>query len=446
MQNLTSSPDSTKPQATPPMDLMPEDKYLVSRRYAWAMFAILFGITLVNFIDRFVVSALFPYLKEEFQLTDMQLGSLVSAVHIFMSVVVIPAGLLVDRWSRTKMVAIMCALWSFATLACIFARDFSHLLVYRALTGMGEGGYGPASTPLLSAQFPRRMRATVLGMCNSACIFGGVIGTLVGGWIAVHWGWKHAFGVVAVPGFLLAVIMWFMKDYKTVSVEVEDRKTGRKKKASFLEMLRIVATTPTLIACYVGNTVGMFYLSIVMSWLPSYFNRVEHLPADEAALKASLVVLTIGVGTVFGGFVVDRVTRFWKIGQLGMPALYMFSSGALFYLSFGPMQASSLHYPLMLGGALTLAAMLGPMYAASQDVSHPGVRATAVSMLVFVQNLVGMAMGPLVAGALSDSLGLGRALCCMAITPLIAGTAYFIGAFFYPRDVARVAAIKVQAA
>ena len=114
------------------------------------------------------------------------------------------------------MVAIMTAFWSVATLACAFTRNYFQLLVARAFIGIGEAGYAPAGTALLSAAYPEKKRARVMGIWNISIPVGIGIGMALGGIIAKYWGWKHAFGLVSIPGFLLAIWAWRLQDYKTV--------------------------------------------------------------------------------------------------------------------------------------------------------------------------------------------------------------------------------------
>jgi MFS family permease len=117
-----------------------QEGYLVSKGYAWFVFVLLWLLFMFDWLDRQVISALFPYLKQEWGLSDAQLGMLVSIVNISISVVVLPVSLLVDRWSRKKSLAIMGIVWSLATIACAFTRSFGQLFAARAVIGCGEGG------------------------------------------------------------------------------------------------------------------------------------------------------------------------------------------------------------------------------------------------------------------------------------------------------------------
>jgi len=115
---------------------------------------VLFLIYLLDYADRMVVAGMIGFIKDDYNITDQQAGWLVSIVIVFITVFSIPAALLIDRWSRRKMVAIMTGFWSLATLACMFTRNYVQLLVARAFIGIGEAGHAPAGTALLAGAYP----------------------------------------------------------------------------------------------------------------------------------------------------------------------------------------------------------------------------------------------------------------------------------------------------
>src|SRR4051794_2084751 len=134
---------------------------LPSRRYAWTTFGILGLLMVMDYVDRQIIVSMFPHLKAQWQLSDGQLGSLVSIVSIVVALGTVPLSLLADRWSRVKSIVVMALVWSCATIACSFARDYGHLLVARGLVGLGEAAYGSAGVALLASIFPSRLRSTV---------------------------------------------------------------------------------------------------------------------------------------------------------------------------------------------------------------------------------------------------------------------------------------------
>jgi predicted MFS family arabinose efflux permease len=180
--------------------------YLIGRGQAWFAFAMTIGLMLVDYIDRQVIVSLFPYMKTEWGLSDKQLGALVSVVSVTVALGALPVALIADRYSRVKSIVVMATVWSMATISCMFTRNYAQLLTARAFVGMGEAGYGSVGAALIASIFPARMRSALLAGFFAAASVGSVLGVMLGGLIAAKWGWKAAFGVVGVPGLLLALM------------------------------------------------------------------------------------------------------------------------------------------------------------------------------------------------------------------------------------------------
>ena len=408
---------------------------LVSSSYAWFVFFMLYVLYLFDFIDRQVISALFPYLKKEWNLSDAQLGMLVSIVNISISVVTFPVALFADRWSRKKSLAIMGIVWSLATVSCAFARSFGQLFTARMFIGAGEGGYAAPAGTLCTAFFPEKRRATVLGILNSGAFIGGIIGVMLGGWIAVRYGWRHAFGIVGVPGFLIAIGFFFIRDYKTVPLEVTEKESSTKKKMNAKEIAREFIAKPSLLLTYAGTAAALIFASTVITWTPTFFNRVYGLPMDKAGVKAAAVMIGASIGMMLGGYIVDKWKARWSKAALIGPALFCFFTAVVSAYAFG-VQRGPLQFPLILLGSLTVGAVLGPAQAITQSVIHPGLRGLASGGLVIVQNILGVAVGPLLTGLLSDKYEIQTAMAIVAFVPLIAAILFAIGGAFYERDLA----------
>ena len=166
---------------------------------AYYAFTLLFLLYLFDYMDRMVVVSLFPFLKQDWGVSDTQCGLLVSAVYWSILVLTLPVSIIIDRWSRKKCIGTMALLWSAATLACAFTRNFTQLFIARTAIGVGEAGYAPGGTAMISALFPREKRAKMLGIWNASIPLGSALGIALGGYIAEHFGWRHAFGIVALP-------------------------------------------------------------------------------------------------------------------------------------------------------------------------------------------------------------------------------------------------------
>lgn len=397
--------------------LQSKDGYLVPKRHAHQVLVLLFLLMAFDLIDRQVLAALMPAIKAEWQLSDTQLGLLVSIVNIAIAVLSLPVAVLVDRWSRKKSIGIMAVVWSLATGACAFAGNYAQMLAARFMVGAGEAGYSAGGTAFLGALYPARLRGTVTGIFQAAAPVGAVIGVLAGGYVATHWGWRHAFGVVAVPGLLLALLVFFVRDYKTVAVEVKCA-SGAMRKLGWHQALLAVLGKPVLLLLFVSETIQLFFASTISNWLPTFFNRVYALPLDKAGARTALVLLVSGVGTAVGGWLIDRLSRAHPRRRLLGAAAFALLSSVLFIA--GLIQPPSMgQMACICAGGFFMLAVLGPVLAALMDMVHPGMRTSTLGILVLVQNLLGMALGPLVTGVLSDRYELQTALLIISFAPLL---------------------------
>jgi MFS family permease len=176
----------------------------LSPAYRWYALGLLALINLLNYLDRNVIFALFEPIKRDLSLTDTQLGWLGSAYILVFSVAALPLGVISDLRSRRAVIAGGVAVWSAFTLFGGLVRNFWQLFTCRAMVGVGEAAFGPAATSLVADYFPGKRRAAAMGILASGIALGGVLGIGLGGLLERHYGWRIAFMVVGVPGFLCA--------------------------------------------------------------------------------------------------------------------------------------------------------------------------------------------------------------------------------------------------
>lgn len=416
------------------------------RRYAWLVFAILFALMVVDYVDRQVVVSMFSHLKAEWNLSDGQLGALVSIVSVTVALGAVPLSLLADRWSRVKSIFLMALVWSLATISCAFAASYSQLFVARGVIGMGEAAYGTVGAAFLATLFPLRMRSSILGAFFLAGILGSVLGVVLGGFIAQRWGWQAGFGAVGVPGLLLAfVFLLLVRDYKTVALPANGETGGGTSVAARVIVGELLRPRTALIAC-LGAGFQLLTLSMTYAWLPTYFHRYHDLAPDTAGLKAGLVVLVGGLGAFLWGLVADRLTPYIKCARLYVPVVGAALTTVLMGTAFGLLAPGNAQFALILAGGLMMAVNVGPISAVVIDVVHPSVRATAASVLSLVQNLFGLAGGPLLAGVLSDRYGLPFALAVVPMFCLLASAFFAIAARTYLSDLRQAEANEPRSA
>jgi MFS family permease len=417
------------------------DEYLIGRGAAWFAFAMTIGLMLVDYIDRQVIVSLFPYMKAEWALSDKQLGALVSVVSVTVALGALPVALLADRYSRVKSIVAMATIWSLATISCMFTRGYGQLLTARAFVGLGEAGYGSVGAALIASVFPARMRSALLAAFFAAASVGSVLGVMLGGLIAAKWGWKAAFGVVGVPGLILALLYLKVRDYRTVELTPELDQATRSTGDTAKFIVKALVRSPTMLWVCLGGAAQLIIVSAVWSWLPSFLNRFHGIAPDQAAVKAALVVLCGAVGSVVWGTVADRAgARRARNKLVAMAVLCVIALGVLMP-TFGATGSPALTVPsqfaLIAFGGFLMTCTVGPVSAVVIDVVHPGVRATGASVLALFQNLFGLAAGPFITGVLSDTLGLQTALTIIPAFGLLAAIFFLMAARSYEADLAR---------
>jgi len=406
-----------------------------SNLYAWTVFVLTFLLMMSDFISRQVIVGIFPFLKAHWTLTDAQLGSLVSIVALMVGLTTFPISLLADRWSRVKSIATMAVVWSLATVACGLAGNYSQLLILRGAVGLGEAGYGSAGSAILSHVFPESRRSSVIGAFLSAALFGSVLGVMLGGVLATHLGWQTALIVVGIPGLVLAALYpLVVRDYATVAlVKRSGPANHTMRNMRVADAVKELFGSAAVCFTYVGSGLQFLVQSTLIAWLPSYLNRYYGFTPEQAAIRAAIVILLGGVGMVCGGYLADYSSRKKYRRRLQLPAVYALSSFMVLTTAFS-LPPGSLQFFLIALGGFAVSAHAGAAVAVIADVSHPGLRTTALAVQTLASNLIGLAPGPFIVGALSDAFGLASA---MAIIPVVSvGAAIFfqLGSRHLARD------------
>jgi MFS family permease len=372
-------------------------------------FGVIFLIYVTDWADRSMIGALIPSIKREFALTDAQVGVLPGLLYLGLGLLAVPTGILVDRFSRKYMIVILTLIWSSAMWAMGRVSTFSGLLAARLGVGAGEAGYNPAGYALISAWYPERLRGTMIGIFNIAQPLGGGLGIIAAAWVTVHYGWRSAFGVMAAPGFLLALLMLFAPDYKTVKLDADGPHEAR---ATARETLRFIFTNRTLLLIYLAQLPVAFYIMSSAVWGLTFFMRVFHLKEGSASVAGLIITLFASLGPLLSGWLSDRLVRrrptgriLVALGLIGLLLLFhsIANIGPLMGLSFaGTIIAASL-------GQFCAAGQWGSLVAAGLDLAPPHYRGTCQSFLPLFQST--SAFGAAAAtGAISDHWGLPVAL------------------------------------
>jgi predicted MFS family arabinose efflux permease len=417
----------------------PDAGYLVSRGRARFAFALLFLLYVFDYTSRLVIVSLFPFLRRDWGLSDAQCGLLVSAVYWSILVFTLPVSVLIDRWSRKKAIGLMAVVWSVATAACAFTQGFGQLFAARATVGIGEAGYAPGGTAMLSALFPEGARARVIGIWNASIPLGSALGMAIGGLVADQVGWRYAFAIVALPGLVVALLFFAVTDYQTVALlrgggesgpDPGGRLRGREVAARF-------ARNRTLLFNNLGFAANTFVTTALLSWLPTYFHRVDGTPMAEAGMKGALVMLLAIAGAPLGGILADRWRRRRADARLLLPATSSAATAGVLLLAFC-VPPGGARYAILLCAGLVAVGFVPAATAVTQDVVHPGLRATSASLCVVMQHAFGSALGPTCVGLLSDRYGLEAAMSALPAFTLLAAVLFFVASRSYEADVAKV--------
>lgn len=390
MGEVSASPET-------PAKSAPKAKPAGGGRYY--LLALLMLVYMSNFVDRTIIGTLAEPIKQELLLADWQLG-LVSglAFALFYSVLGLPVAYLADRYNRVTIVSLSLAVWSAMTAICGMAQNFTQLLLARAGVGMGEAGCTPPAHSIIADTFPPEQRASALGVYSLGMPLGSLFGALAAGWIATEHGWRMAFVIVGLPGVLLALLLKL-----TVREPVRGRfDKGPVVTTSYGEVLKVVLGNAGLIQLFTSLTLVAFAAFGLVVFAVPLLLRGFNLSLVEAAAGYGLVAgIAAAVGTGSGGFVSDLVGKYNPSWRLQTPAIGLILAGPLLIAglwSGNLIVLGCLAAVAILLRDLHVGAMLGMLH--NSVPAH--MRAKATALLLVLTSLVGLGLGPLFVGWVSD--------------------------------------------
>ncbi len=418
--------------------------YLFSKGYSNYVFMLLFLLYMFDYIDRSIVTSMFTSIERDWGISHTQSGMLMSAVYWAIVFLTFPVSLLVDRWSRTKTIGIMAIMWSLATALCALTGNYVQLFMARLLIGVGEAGYAPGGSAMISGLYPIEKRSKMMGLWNASIPLGTAIGVLLGGIIATRLGWKHAFGLVAFPGLIVAILFLFVKDYKTVDLSFID-KANKKIKMEKKDMVKEFLSKPSVIYTYFGITAVVFVTTSLITWLSTYFQLERSLPQEKAGSMASAVMIMALVGAPLGGILTDRWRKKQFNARLLLPAISTLTAAILLFAALFLFKGV-IQYILFLSLGIAIFLFISGATSVTQDVIHPGLRATSYAIAVVVQNLLGASMAPIVVGRIYDNTNIKTALAVLPFVLVIGAVLFYLGSRHYDKDMEKVAKINLEAA
>lgn len=414
-------------------------------RYVLGMLVLAY---VLNFVDRNLLSVLVEPIKADLGISDMQMGLMGGfSFALLYCLAGIPIARWADQGNRRSIIASGIAAWSIMTMVCGMARSYPQLLLARVGVGIGEAACSPPSHSLIADYFPPEKRATALAIYSMGVPIGVMIGFLCGGWIEYYFDWRTAFIAVGAPGILVAIILRF-----TVAEPIRGRfekANHRSGRLSLMAVIKELAGMKSFVYLQLGNAFFAFSGYGLAFWVIPFFIRSHAMPLHEAASYLAILGLLSGVtGAYSGGRLTDKLTRKNASWYFWLPAavLAVATVGALFMLSSATAAVALTWYFFH---HLFNAAYSGPTYAAIQTMVKVEMRSQAVAIHLFISNLIGLGLGPLVVGGLSDywlsegvaaGSALEQALFVIVLFNVIAIVALLLGARTLGIDIKRTQA------
>ncbi len=371
---------------------------------------------LLSLLDRQVLNILAEPIKHDLHIADWQIGALSGlAFAVFYTVFGIPIARLAEWGHRPRIIGAALAIWSAFTALSGFAGGFATLALARMGVGVGEAGCSPPGQSLIADYTPREQRASALAFFHMGSPMGSLLGLIIGGLVADALGWRWAFFVVGIPGLIFALLIAFTLP--------EPRRNLKPPSGVGLgevwRVLRTLSAKPTFWLLALGTATNLFVILGHGPFTASFFFRVHgaelHTLAARFGLKsAGFLGLALGLtgGTVgvfstwLGGRLGDRLGRQDPRGYVAIPAIASIVGLPLYFWAL-----SVPDVPTAIG-LMTIASIVGsfwygPTYAALMGIVPSQMRATATAIFLFIINLIGLGLGPLAVGALSDVLAGG---------------------------------------
>ena len=283
----------------------------------WTVVALLFFATTINYIDRQVIGLLKPYIQEDLGWSEADYGYIVTAFQVAYGIGMLVCGRMLDRLGSKLGYSIAIVVWSLGAVVHAFVRSVVGFGAARAILGMGEAGNFPAAVKTIAEWFPKRDRAYATGLFNSGSTIGAIIAPIIVAAITLQWGWRWAFIVTGMLGFIWVVAWWLIyhspEDNKHVNAaelayihsdeEQEEPATG--KRLSWKQLFRYPQTYAIVFSRFVTDWVWWFFLF----WTPDYLNKVHGVDLKATVLPLILIYAMSSFGGIYGGAVSSQFIK-----------------------------------------------------------------------------------------------------------------------------------------
>jgi MFS family permease len=402
------------------------------RRSPTVILGALTALNGLNYLDRYVLAATLTLVLQDFSLSDSQGGLLQSMFIVTYALACPVAGWLGDRGNRMRLAATGIFVWSLATVGSGLAPTYAMLLVARAMTGVGEAGYGVVTPALLSDCYPPARRPAVLGIFYAAIPVGSALGYVVGGVIGQALGWRQAFLVAGAPGLLLAFLLLFLVEPRRGTLDAAPAPAVPP--VSSLGVVGLLWSRKS----YGVNTAAQIIYSFAMgglaTWAPAYFVRERGIPLAAAASTFGLLLVVAGfLGTLIGGGLAERLGRRWPDAGFRLSG-WSLTLSIVFTLFAILAPQPVIFWPAMFVMLLLLFVNVGPLNAALANVLPASLRARGFALTTMLLHLLGDAISPWLIGTASDRVGLKLPVLVAGCLLSVSGLVLLVGRRTLERD------------
>lgn len=383
-----------------------------NRNYKWLVVAMLWFVCFFNYADRQAIFSVFPLIKQQLGLTDVQLG-VVGAAFMWMYALFGPmAGWLCDRLSRKHLVLGGLIAWSLVTALTAVCHNFAQLVICRALSGLGEAVYLPASMSLIGDYHGAGTRSRAMSLHQSSVYVGSIAGGAISGFVGQFYGWQWSFILFGSGGLLFGfVIGKFLREPLRGNSE---QCATPSRAGSLLDELQRLLANPTarlLILAFIGAN---FVAVVFLTWMPSFLYRKFHMSLSMAGLNGTMYLQLASVaGVLCGGLLADALIRRFAGGRMLTQAIGLFLGIPFLFIT-----GSAGTVPAVIFGMIAFGYCKGlydaNIFASLYDVVAIRQRGTAAGLLNSL-GWLGGGFAPVAIAVAANHYGMG---------PSISGTAF----------------------
>ncbi len=439
--------NQSEPVLSQPKSAVVESPVAVPR-YSYYALSVLTLLNFLNYIDRQVLPAVAPAIQRDLGLTDTEIGAMEAALLLSFTVLAPVFGWLGDRYSRVRLMAIAAVIWSIATGLAAWVDRWPilppslklnlpffgvlalssvalGLCAVRTMVGVGESSYSTITPTLIADYFPKKKRATVLGVFQAAIPMGFALGYVLGAVLAHYFGWRLAFMLVGAPGLIVAIFVWQLREPKRGARDLPTDEPGKApvtadtNRASWWQTTKKIFSTRDWLLSTAGYSALTFVLGAFATWATLMLARDKKMSETTAAVVLGVVTLLAGAtGTFGGGWIADRIAAKRRDG-------YFLVCAVSSLLGVVPAAIALItHRPLFFLPAIFIAVVLlfvnnAPFHAILVNSVPPAIRASAVALNIVVIHAGGDLISRFGVGKLSDSIAEGNATLIGAFARLL---------------------------